>query len=147
MKKLLGLFAIVVLVAGCTSSSPTVSPIVDAGCTIETAITAGMGASVATALNCSNASAIQASIQMALGNVNLCASSTTAQSTAAAQVKLNTKLTNKAIVGDILCPIALNTIVGYLSNTIPSAWSCSQSATVTALQQALTAACESAVPI
>jgi hypothetical protein len=124
------------------------SPIQAAGCDVETAILGGAASTIASSLSCTNQSAIQASLTTALGNANLCSNPSVA-STSAASLKSAVKSAAKpqGIVGNIACPIAINTIVGFLSNSIPSAWGCSAAATATSLEAALTAMCETAVPI
>lgn len=142
MKKLLILPLF--LFVGCTkTTTSTLSPIADAGCVVETAVTSGIAGSVATALTCTSVSAIQTSLQAALGNVNLCKTATTAQATAASAKVV----TSKGLVGNIACPLAVNTVIGYLTNSIPTAWGCSAGATAASLELALTVACEAAIPL
>ena len=130
---------------GCTKSTGTMSPIQAAGCDVETAILGGASTAIATALSCTNTSAVQASLTTALGNANLCtAPGVAAISTSSLKAQ---KLKSLGVIGNLACPIAINTIVGFLSNTVPTGWGCSTTATASALEAALTAACEAAVPI
>lgn len=132
MLALMGLF----LFAGCTKST-TVTPIQSAGCSIETAISSGIAGAVSSSLQCANTAQVAADLQAAWGNVNLC-------STAQAQMK-SQKLQPKGIVASIVCPIAINTAVGFLSNSVPSSWKCTgPNATMAGLIGALTTACEAA---
>lgn len=129
------------------SSTGSLSPIQQAGCDIETAINASFSTAVAAALTCSNTAAIQASLATAFGAANLCtgqvASATTTQLNAAksAAVKPN------GIIGNLACPVAVSSALGFLSNAIPSSWGCSATASASALQATLTALCEGAVTI
>lgn len=170
MKKLF-LLCLLGLTFGCTSTNPALTPIQQAGCYIETAITGGAAGAVASALTCTNQAAIQASLNTALGNANLCATPVppAAPATPATQSKVAPKwqtigditkddvaaagqvqskaVVAKGVIGNIACPLAINTIVGFLSNSVPSAWGCSQSSSMASLVTALTSACELAVPI
>lgn len=128
---------------GCTST-PTLSPIADAGCQIETAVSSGIGTAVASALNCSNASAVQASLQAAFGNANLCAQQA-AVSAAQAQAKAQ-GIKPQGVVGNLACPVAVSAALGYLTNAVPSSWGCSSGTTMSAVSTAVIAACQSAIP-
>jgi len=148
MKRLMVVMAFMFTFLGCTSSTPTssgtMSPIQAAGCDVETAILGGASTAVGTALSCTNTSAIQASLTTALGNANLCAAPGVAAVTGSA---IKAKAVGKLVIGNIACPIAINTIVGFLSNTVPTAWGCSATASASSLAATLTTVCEAAVPI
>jgi hypothetical protein len=151
-KIIIFLISAMALLGGCTSSTTTttsggsMSPIQAAGCDVETAILGGAAQAVATALNCSSVTYVQASLTTALGNANLCANATVS-STKAEALKAKSVMKPMGIVGNLACPVAVNTIMGFLSNSIPPGWGCSATANASALSAALTAACESAVPI
>lgn len=154
--------------AGC-SKSPTMTPIQAAGCAVETAIEGGAATALATALSCGNQAAIQASIATALGNANLCKTPippapVSAMSKAAVGPVWQTigdvpgsalqshavkadAVKAMGVVGNIACPIAINTIVGFLSNSVPSSWSCSAGATASSVEATLVSVCETIVPI
>lgn len=140
----LGLF-----LAGCTSSnSGTVTPIQAAGCDVESAILGGAAGAIASALSCTSTSAIQASLTTALGNANLCAAPGVAAISAASMKSAKSAAVKpQGVIGNLACPIAVNTIVGFLSNSVPSAWGCSASASASALAATLTSVCEAAVPL
>ena len=148
MKIVLSLLISLMFVGGCTSSSGSMTPIQAAGCDVESAILGGAATAIATALSCSSVSSVQSSLTTALGNANLCSSSQVASVTASSlKAAKSAAVKPLGIVGNLACPIAVNTIVGFLSNSIPSAWGCSASTDAASLSTALTAACEAAVPI
>lgn len=172
------LIPVLLAFVGCTSSTTTtpsggsMSPIQAAGCDVETVLLGGASSAVATALSCSNTTAIQTSFTTALGNANFCATPippTTASGSAAkaktaepvwttigqipvSALHAGTSVEAKAVktmgvVGSIACPIAINTVIGFLTNSVPAAWGCSATASAAQLETVLTAACEAAVPI
>jgi hypothetical protein len=147
MKKLMLLAAILGILCSCTSSSPSpgsvISPITAVGCSIETAVTAGAASGIATALNCTSQAAIQTSLQLALGNVNFCSYQPQAD---AAKLAKSSKQPLKGVLGDIACPVFINTAMGYLTNSVPAAWGCAAGASASAIAAALTTACETAIP-
>lgn len=153
MKKLM-FSVLMVMMIGCstTPTNPVLTPIQAVGCDVETAVTTAFAATVATSLACTNQTAIQSSFQTALGNVNFCASSSVSSVTAAQIKDAAAKMTSKVakpmgIVGTIVCPIAINTIIGYATAQIPTTWGCSASVSASTVGAALTAACEAAVPL
>lgn len=136
------IFLAFAILAGCSYFNSKIAPIVltpleDAGCAIETGLTQGAAQSIALALTCQNQAAIQASLMVAMGNANLCKMVQPAVSGQAI----------KGIVGNIACPIAVNTIIGYLTNSVPATWGCAQGSSVSQLTSVLTQACEAAVPM
>lgn len=148
MKKLLAVaFACPFFFFGCTKSNSSLTPIQQVGCDIETAVSSSFAGGVAAALSCSNLSVIQADLQKAFGNANLCqgpvASATTAQ-LKSAKAQLVHKM---GAIGNIACPIAVPTALGFLSNSIPSGWGCSASASASALSSTLITLCEAAIPL
>jgi hypothetical protein len=152
MKKILFLLTTMAFLGGCpkTATAPTgtMSPIQTAGCDVETAILGTAASAVASALSCTGSAAIQASLTVALGNANLCASPIVSGTTMAAlKSEASAKAKPMGVVGNLACPIAINTIVGFLSNSVPTTWGCSATSSASALVSVLTAACESAVPI
>lgn len=156
MKNALFLITAMAFLAGCpkttTTTTPTgggtMSPIQTAGCDVETAILGTAASAVATALSCTATAAIQSSLTVALGNANLCASPIVSGTTMSAlKSEAHSAAKPMGVVGNLACPIAINTIVGFLSNSVPAAWGCSVSSSASALSATLTAACEAAVPI
>lgn len=143
-----GLFSIIFILAfmsflpACTSSSTTPPVVSVVGCSVETVVTGALAAAIASNLTCSNSSAIQASIQGALGKINLCAAATTQANIKA--IKASGKM--QGIIGDIVCPLAVEAVMGTLSTAVPSAWGCS-SLTTTSLNGVLAQACSAVVPI
>lgn len=142
--KLLLMTVMAFLMFGCTkSSTSSLTPIQAAGCDVESLVTSGFASAVASALTCTNTTQIQTDLQTAFGNANLCQG----QVAAATMAQLKAKGVSKGIVGSIACPIAINTAVGYLSNSIPTTWGCSAAATAASLSATLTTLCEGAVTI
>ena len=109
-------------------------------CADETKAIAALAKSIATTLTCSNVPAIQTSLTAALGNVNVCA---WVPASASPAVKFHAM----GAVGNLVCPIASSAAVGFMTNTIPTAWGCTAVAEANAMQSALTSICEAAIPI
>lgn len=149
---------------GCTKS-PVLTPIQQAGCAIETAVSTGIGSAVASALQCSNASQVDADLQAAFGNANLCNAPVpdpapptqlksafkklgdVSQSDLDA-AKKGAKLKPMGAIGDVACPLAVSAAIGFLSNSVPKSWGCTgPNATIQGLLDAATAACKAAVPL
>lgn len=156
--------------ASCTKSGgPVLSPIQEAGCAIESAVSGGMASVVSSSLQCSHPDVVAQQLQAAFGNANLCAAPVAAPANAAmlagqkfskvgdvsaadldaakSGMHANAVKPN-GIIGNIACPIAINAAIGFLSNAVPAAWGCSgPNASISGLIGALTAACETAVPL
>lgn len=171
------LMATVFLSGCTKTATGTMNPIQSAGCAVETVVVASAASSVSSILSCSNQSAIAASLTTALGNVNLCATPVASANATAAMIAsakvapkwstlgdvtagdLNgagSQVSGQAkaqvakpmgIVGDIACPIVVNTVIGFATSAIPSSWGCTGSASADSVSAALTAACEAAVPL
>lgn len=144
------LIALTFLFVSCTTTQPTMNPIAAVGCDVETALTTPLAASVAAVFSCTNQSAIQASFQTALGNANFCAQPGVAGTTTAQIEAAKTAIkdgVNKGIIGSVICPLAINTLVGLATPSIPASWGCSASASSSTLLQALTVACVAVVPL
>lgn len=137
----IGIFALVI--GGCTKSgSGSINPIKDAGCQAETLVTSAAAGVVASSLSCSHSDAIQASLQAALGNVNYCA----ANVAMAAQAKMSKDaIHTEGVIATLVCPIAVSTVMGFMTSQVPPAWGCSVSGDAGVVSAALTAAC-SALP-
>lgn len=146
MKNLLGVLLVVSLF-GCTKTNSTLTPIQQVGCEIESAVSTSFSAGVASAMSCTNQAAIQASLQTAFGNANLCAGP--ASAVTAAQIKTAKSLAVKpqGVVGNLACPIAVSSALGFLTNSVPSSWGCSASASASTLQSTLVSLCETAIPL
>ncbi len=137
MKMFLAAVAMLAL-ASCTSPSPGPTPtpspipgpIIAVGCSVEQAVTSALTASVATTLNCANLAAIQGDMMSVLGKANLCP-------TASAKPK--------GVVGNLVCPLAVDAAMGLVTNKIPVAWGCDPHATVATLSATLIAACNKVV--
>jgi hypothetical protein len=168
-------FSIIVLslfLFSCTKNNPVLTPIQQAGCAIETAVTTSFSGGVATTLSCTNQAKIKTDLQNAFGNANLCQAPVpqpTSQPGTASLVKakiwstvgdvtesdlkeakgagLSKALKPQGLVGNIACPIAVSAAMGFLSNIVPSSWGCSTSASASALDTTLVTLCETAVPL
>jgi hypothetical protein len=167
--------AAITMFSGCTKPQPgaALNPVQSAGCAVETAVTTAAAGSIMQALSCTNESAIEANLMTALGNVDMCATplpAVPAAPSALMSAKALPKFTKigditagdlqsakaqpkallakpMGIVGAIACPIVVNTVIGFATSEIPSAWGCSASAGADTVGSALTAACEAAVPL
>jgi hypothetical protein len=111
--------------------------VVVTGCNEQTAILKGLSGSVANSLNCTAPDEIQKSLTSAMGNVNLCKYVPQPQA----------GMPMKGIVGNIVCPIAVSTAIGFMTSAIPKEWGCTVTGAADKVQVALTAICEGAVPL
>ena len=150
--------------AACTKSSTpgSVTPIQSAGCAVESAITGAAATTIAAAISCSNQTQIATDIQNALGNVNLCSAGIAAPAQLAGpkwskvgdvskqdidKAKASKGLAPMGVVGNIACPIVVNTLLGFATNSIPASWGCSASTSASSLGQVIVSACEAAIPL
>jgi hypothetical protein len=140
LKKLVLLFG-ACLLFGCTKANPILTPVQQVGCDIEKAVTTSFASGVGAALTCGNIIQIQADLQKAFGNANLCSGMTTTTSKDAKAVH------TMGIVGNLACPVAVSAALGFLSNSIPANWACSASASASTLGTTLVTLCETAVPL
>ena len=177
MKLLCLVAAATLIICGCTKPAPgaALTPIQSAGCAVETDVAMAASESVAATLNCTQQQAIQASLLLAFGNVNMCATPLPASPVAAAPAIAGAKVAPKwaalgdvsagdlsgaksssakalvakpfGIVGSIACPIVVNVVLGFATSEIPAAWGCSANAGAATVGSALTAACLAAVPL
>lgn len=139
--KTLILFFVTSFLFACSSNSPSPSPIQTVGCTLETTVASALSQSIASTLSCSNQSQIQADLLAALGKVNFCASAVMPSASASDPKKA------KGILGDVVCPIAINSAMGVLGSKVPASWGCSPAASTNTLTQSLTVVCQSVVSI
>lgn len=153
------ILTILLLGVACTKSG-TMSPIQSAGCAVESAVTSAAATSIAAALSCTNQAQIATDVQNALGNVNLCATNVAVASLAPKYSKVGdvskqdldaakgkNLIKPMGVVGNIACPIVVNTLLGFATNSIPSSWGCSSSTTASALTATIIAGCEAVVPL
>lgn len=155
--------------SACSKTSASMSPLQAAGCDLETVATQTLATGISTVLSCTNTNQIASDLQVALGNVNFCAISVPAPAAAlvAGQPKYSklgdvkksdidakkTKGLNaeavkaQGIVASIACPAVLNIGISYLTQAVPSSWSCSASTGTQSVAAALTAACTAAIPL
>ena len=150
--------------AGCTSGS--MNPVQQAACDVEKVALTSVSQVIAGALNCSAPDAIEANLEVALGNVSFCqtplqapSALATVKALAAGQgwqtigdIKIpgngvkSLAVEPQGVVGAIACPIIVNTVLGYMTSSIPSAWKCSASSSAGSVSAAITAACIAAIP-
>lgn len=114
-------------------------PVVGQICQDQTKALTALAGSVASTLQCANQAQIVTDLTTALGNANVCKYA--AAPAVAGQMK------PMGVVGNILCPVAASTVVGFLTSTIPTTWGCTATTSAGAVQSALIAVCEAAVPI
>ena len=146
--------------------APILTPIKDIACDVEKAVSGGLGSTIATSLSCAHPEIVSSELQAAFGNANMCATPIVQPSGMAvmAQAKWKTigdipgdALKQKGmkamaapmgVIGSIVCPMAVQSAVGYLSNSIPVAWGCTgPNASFQGLLSALTAGCIAVVPL
>lgn len=163
--------AIFLVALGCTKNTPVLQPLQVAACDVETAVTSAFGSAIVADCGGTNAVACGGAFQAALGNVNMCAQpvptppvsadskiaapkmtigDVTSQQIAAAKGGRTIKsdaAKPMGIVGSIACPIAINTVLGFLTGAIPQACGCTKSLSASATATDLTAACVAAVPL
>lgn len=168
MKKLVILA--VFLIAGCTSSSPapSMNPLQAAGCDVEQVITGAFGNVIVNQCAGTDAVACGGALQVALGNVNVCAAPipqpagmaamsvpkwhkvgdvTKGDLDAGKQSLKAQDVAPQGIVGAVVCPIAFNAIMGLATGVVPKECGCTKNLDAGGLGAALIAACIAAVPI
>mgnify|MGYP001610854352 CR=1 FL=1 len=135
------LMAMVISLGGCSwfqkaSVQAVLTSVESAGCVAETAVLTNFSTKIAAQLNCTHPDAIQASLTAALGNVNLCK-----------LVPAHGIVSPTGVVGNIVCPIAVSTAIGFMTSAIPTAWGCTVTQEAGAVSAVLTSICESSVPL
>jgi len=79
----------------------------------------------------------------ALGKANLCAKAAPQPASAQAANAKNLK----GILGDIVCPTAVDAVLGLVTSKIPVIWACDPSAKVGDVKAMIEAACSKAIGI
>lgn len=132
MKMLIVLF---LFMSSCTTptTNPT-DPIKTVGCSIESSLALGLSQTFAATMSCTNVAQIQSDILSTLGSVNLCAAKPQGQVKA------------QGIIGDIVCPSVVGSVMALVSTKIPVTWGCKLNSS-SALTVALTKTCSSLVGI
>lgn len=132
---------------GCTSTpaQPNPAPIVAVGCSVETTVTMAIASAVAAAANCSNITAIQTDVQDDLGKANFCDSVSQAMSQKALKFTPHSKI--KGVVGDLVCPIAVQSLDTLVGTNLPAAWNCAPNAGTGSIAALIVTACESVIPL
>lgn len=162
--KFLVLFPLTLLLAGCPKS-PVLSPIQSVGCAVEQTVSVDLASAIGTSLQCAHTDAIVQSLNAALGNANLCGTPIPASPAAVTAALVAPKwgkigdvtpgdlgkkslVKAQGIVGSIACPIVINVVTGFVSNSVPAAWGCvGPNASIAGLIATLTAGCVAAIPI
>jgi hypothetical protein len=153
MSKILAFILLSFVLAGCSlfsGSSPPPAPVAALGCAVETSVESGFAVQIGASLSCTNLSQIQADIVAKIGSLNLCAKVAPAQPAVPAVSAAKAEpIPLKGMVGDIVCPLAVNAAMGIGEGKIPASWGCSpaSSAPLSSLQSVLTAACAAVVKI
>lgn len=119
MRKLI-LVISMLAVAGCTGSSKP-------GCVVENGVTAVVSAAISSQLVCKNLDAVKADVQKEVAKLNMCASST------------------QSIVGDLVCPSLVNSLVSGLLSKIPAAWECTGGTAPDQIKQILIDTCKKSI--
>lgn len=165
---LIACLSLAIFLTGCPGSSPTPSPSPSASppptltglggaiCDVESTITSDFGAAIVSSCAGTDAVACGGALQSALGAINLCGQPGVSQVTMSqikaakasrASAKIAGQVSPNAIVGNLVCPLAVPAIMGLLSGLIPSACGCTQSIGASTIQPIFVSACEAAIPI
>jgi len=121
------LFLIPLFIIGCTKDAPKPDPIKEIGCAVGKGIALGVSNEIATQLQCSNPSAIQASLVMGLQKLHVCSESKTVGA--------------MSIGSDICTNLASVVISGLVGGVIPSEWGCSAQDAQAKLAEVVKKAC------
>jgi len=130
------LIASAIALGGCTQTKTV-------GCSVEQAVESGIASAIGASLSCSNLPAIVGDIQTVIGKANLCAAA--APAPASEQAKDIAK--PKGVLGNVVCPLATDAVLGLAVSKIPPAWGCTGGASADQLKALIVAACEKAVPL
>lgn len=134
------LLLILAFLVSCTSKTTTdPNPIQTVGCSVEGDLTTAFAGSISQLLTCTNVTAIQVDLLNALGKANLCAK--------ASPVVAGKAVTTKGVIGNIVCPMAVQSAMGIVGTKIPPGWGCSPSAGTSDLNAALVATCSKVIGI
>jgi hypothetical protein len=98
------------------------------GCDVENVVTSGLANAIASALNCSNVTQIQADVQAIVGKANICS------------VKPDTE--KRGTIANIVCPMVSQAMVTYVGTQIPVSWNCGPTVAGQSLSSIVTSACE-----
>lgn len=152
-----------IVMSGCSKST---TPLKDAGCAVESTLTASFGSTIVAQCAGTDAAACGASLQAALGNINLCLTpipspTPSIQSVGAFKTvgDVSQSDLNKAkgprlqdvhamgVVGAVVCPLAYSAIEGLLTGIVPKACGCTKNLDAGAIGTGLVTACLASVPI
>lgn len=166
-KAFIFLATLAIVIGGCKSSTnPVVQALNTAGCDVESAMTTAFASAVVVACKgTGTAEACGSAFQTSLGNVNLCATPVPS-SMKVASLTANWKtigdipgsalkkgavkadaLAPMGVIGGLICPLGINTVMGYMTAQIPLACGCTVSLTASELDSDLVAACTAAIPL
>jgi len=106
---------------GCTKGS---SP----ACEVGKTVTAVVADQIATQLACKNKSAIEATLNQKLVDLKLCE-----------------KPSASSVIGEIICPSLVSSVISQITVKIPSEWQCSGGTVKDDLKNYLLAACRSSI--
>lgn len=124
MKKLL---LLPLILFACSKDEPKTNPIGDITCAVGKGIALGVSSEIATQLQCTNPSAIQASLVVGLQKLKVCS-----------QAK---EVTLMSIGSDICTNLASVVISGLVGGVIPSEWGCSAADAQAKLTEVVKKAC------
>lgn len=98
------------------------------GCQVENTISSALAPAISKALNCTNPTAIQASVTEIINLTKICS---------IAECGNGKKF---GVIASLVCPVVASTAVAFLGNEIPATWGCST--TNQPITTVVTAACE-----
>jgi hypothetical protein len=138
------------LFVGCQTTSPNPgpspapNPVVGVLCPAGQAVTAGLAGAWAQISNCQNVAAIQSWINNQLTVSNFCGQVATKKKLSFLQLRRLKVSSSKAkgIVGDLVCPTAISTLLAAAGGKELPEWQCTPGDSGAPLNQALTADCE-----
>lgn len=127
---------VLLFLVGCTQR-PGLTPVESASCDFKDNLSTGVSVALTSLLNCTKSDVIKQDVRKVFGNVELCS----------AVPKASKKF--KGPLANLACPLAVSSVVGFLSNQIPSTWECSpkDAVAVQALSGIVVTACEAAIPL
>lgn len=138
MKQLLAI-TLIAFTLGCTKEAQQV-----AACKAEDAAAAFLSKGIATQLSCENVDAILADMKVIVAKTNLCkeppapvAAPVSTDGTMVAAGVVSTK----SVVGNILCPVVVESAVNAASGQLPAAWKCTGNGKPEALKAYLLEQC------
>lgn len=153
MKNIFALFALTVLFAACSATAPTPAPgaspspapATGIGCVIQDAVVNTVAVSLSDALQCSNQSAVAASLTTAAAGLKIC-SSAQAMAIGKPHAKSVKGQALKSIGSDLCQSLASSLVSGLAQGALPAAWGCTAASASQTITTLVDAGCVKAFP-